>query len=82
MKKQTNYMGRRLKRGLFLSSVGKVVQADVNGAINILRKGKGELLDPWVRVLACSCRVYRPRKLYFAGSGSFVLGEFQLARAG
>lgn len=82
IKKQASYMGRRVKRGLFRSAVGKVLQADVNGAINILRKSKGELLEPWVRAIACSCRVYRPRKLRFAGSGSFVLGEPQLARAG
>ena len=32
------YMGRRTKRGLFESSIGKKVNADLNGAINIMRK--------------------------------------------
>jgi putative transposase len=32
------YMGRRIKRGLFVSSTGKQLNADINGAIGILRK--------------------------------------------
>ena len=39
LKKQENYLGKRIKRGLFKSSVGKLVNADINGAIGILRKG-------------------------------------------
>lgn len=38
IKKQEVYSGRRVKRGLFKSSIGKVINADVNGALNILRK--------------------------------------------
>lgn len=38
MKKQEKYLGKRSKRGLFKSSTGKIVNADVNGAIGILRK--------------------------------------------
>jgi len=37
-----NYMGRRVKRGLFQSSVGKLINADVNSTINILRKVAGD----------------------------------------
>ena len=33
-----NYKGSRIKRGLFLSSLGKALNADINGALNILRK--------------------------------------------
>ena len=33
-----SYSGKREKRGLFRSAVGAVINADVNGAINILRK--------------------------------------------
>lgn len=36
--KHENYLGRRRKRGLFQSSVGKLINADVNGALNIMRK--------------------------------------------
>ncbi len=32
------YLGKRSKRGLFESSVKKLINADVNGAINIMRK--------------------------------------------
>ena len=32
------YLGRRLRRGLFSSSVHKYINADMNGAINIMRK--------------------------------------------
>jgi IS605 OrfB family transposase len=33
-----HYMGNRSKRGLFKSSVDKLINADLNGAINIMRK--------------------------------------------
>lgn len=39
MCKHDKYLGRRVKRGLFKSSVGKALNADINGAIGILRKG-------------------------------------------
>lgn len=32
------YSGKRIKRGLFQSSTNKLINADVNGALNILRK--------------------------------------------
>lgn len=38
VKKQENYMGKRIQRGLFSSSVKKLINADLNGAINIMRK--------------------------------------------
>lgn len=39
-----NYMGKRIKRGLFRSASGKLINADLNGAIGILRKVVGERL--------------------------------------
>lgn len=36
--KQIKYLGKRNKRGLFQSSIGKLLNADMNGALNILRK--------------------------------------------
>jgi len=33
------YSGSRIKRGLFKSSTGKLLNSDINGAIGILRKG-------------------------------------------
>jgi putative transposase len=37
-------MGKRIKRGLFRSASGKLINADLNGAIGILRKVVGERL--------------------------------------
>jgi len=36
--KHENYMGERKRRGLYKSSIGKIINADMNGAINIGRK--------------------------------------------
>ena len=38
IKKHKKYMGRRVNRGLFKSKKGILINADVNGAYNILRK--------------------------------------------
>jgi IS605 OrfB family transposase len=36
--RKTEYSGNRIHRGLFISSTGKAINADLNGAINIMRK--------------------------------------------
>lgn len=63
VQKHKTYLGRRTKRGLFKSSTGKVLNADINGAINILRKALGlkckdesSLLEK----IISSGRVFRP----------------------
>ena len=38
MSKRDSYLGKRIYRGLFKSSVGKILNADVNGALGIMRK--------------------------------------------
>lgn len=38
------YLGKRIKRGLFRSSTGRILNADLNGAIGILRKVVGKSL--------------------------------------
>ena len=45
MKKQDSYLGKRVKRGLFKSSCNKILNADINGAIGILRKNKNVFSD-------------------------------------
>ena len=40
--KHDEYAGRRIHRGLFKSKDGKLLNADVNGSLNILRKGLGK----------------------------------------
>lgn len=42
LKKHDIYLGKRKKRGLFQSSIGKLLNADVNGAIGIGRKVFGD----------------------------------------
>lgn len=47
IKKQKEYKGKRIKRGLFKSSEGVLINADVNGSLNILRKVVGNFnYDP------------------------------------
>ena len=38
VKKHNVYLGKRVKRGLFMSSNGTLINADVNGAYNIMKK--------------------------------------------
>lgn len=45
MKYHKKYLGKRRPRGLFYSSTGVVINADVNGALGImLKEGKGKSL--------------------------------------
>ena len=44
MKKQESYKGRRVKRGLFKSSINRLINADVNGAIGTMRKVAPDLI--------------------------------------
>lgn len=38
VKKHETYMGKRIKRGLFKTSTGRIINADVNGSYNIMKK--------------------------------------------
>lgn len=56
--KHDSYKGKRVKRGLFRSESGIYINADLNGALNILRKEVGEFdYDP---IEVCSS----PKKLF------------------
>ena len=37
-----HYAGQRVKRGLFRTGIGKMMNADLNGSLNIMRKAVGE----------------------------------------
>ena len=39
--KHVTYKGNRVKRGLFLSEKKKALNADINGSLNILKRGIG-----------------------------------------
>ena len=54
------FLGRRVKRGLYKSSIGKMINADVNGAINILRKVIG---DDFVKNLTNKGFVFNPETI-------------------
>ena len=41
--KHDNYAGRRVKRGLFISSSGIIINADINGSLNIMVVGLKQL---------------------------------------
>lgn len=58
VQKHERYLGKRVKRGLFKSSTNKVINADVNGALNILRKVSGE--SACVKQITGSGRLFRP----------------------
>lgn len=42
LNKHDVYLGKRIKRGLFQSSIGRLLNADINGAIGIARKVIGD----------------------------------------
>ena len=42
MEHHENYLGKRVKRGLFMSSTKQLINADINGAIGIARKVLGD----------------------------------------
>ena len=50
------YCGKRQKRGLFRSSRGKLLNADVNGSLNILRCGLKNNFD-------ISGKIFNPHRL-------------------
>ena len=58
--KHEEYFGNRVKRGLYQSSVGKLVNADVNGALNIMRKVVGDS-EYYTRIIN-SGLLFRPLK--------------------
>lgn len=56
IEKHENYLGKRIKRGLFKSAEGKLINADLNGSLNILRKVVGEFEYP-IEVCSTPLRV-------------------------
>lgn len=61
IQKHEKYVGKRKKRGLFVTSIGKLINADANGACNIARLVAGdEIISDSVR----SC-VSQPYKITF-----------------
>lgn len=59
--KHDSYGGKRIKRGLYQSGTGRLINADVNGAFNILRK---VVNDSELYQIVDSGRLFRPIKLH------------------
>ena len=62
MENHKNYLGKRVKRGLFKSSTGKDLNADINGAIGILRKGNA-ISDDQIMILRDRGDIVSPKVL-------------------
>lgn len=59
MKKQEHYLGKRIKRGLFRSSTGKVINADVNGAWGVAKKVFGDKITQFLTNSGVGLTPYR-----------------------
>lgn len=60
IKKQTLYLGKRIRRGLFKASNGRVYGADQNGSLNIIRNAVGDSLfigQPIMRLVVSPVRI-------------------------
>jgi transposase len=60
--KEYKFSGKRIKRGLYRTKYGKLINADVNGALNILKKSKAVDLS----VLCSSGEVDTPQRIRIA----------------
>lgn len=56
LEEHENYLGKRIKRGLFKSAEGKLINADLNGSLNILKKVVGDFSYP-IEVCSTPLRV-------------------------
>jgi len=63
VKKQEIYLGKRVKRGMFRSSKGIRINADLNGALNILRKETGDKVEAILQTLSGRGQVVWPSKV-------------------
>ena len=45
IEKHTEYIGKRIKRGLFKASDGRLINADINGSYNIMKKAVPTVFD-------------------------------------
>jgi putative transposase len=56
------FSGKRINRGLYKTSTDLLLNADVNGALNILRKEVG---DSFIKSVANEGLVFRPKRVSF-----------------
>lgn len=65
IEKHEKYLGRRIKRGMYQSSLGKLINADVNGALNIMRKVVGDSV--YIRQIINSGWLFQPIRVNIQG---------------
>ena len=68
------YLGKRVNRGLFVSSSGARINADINGAIGILRVGKG-ISDEQLKDCARRKDLFSPQPLMYKPSQNTYKGS-------
>lgn len=61
--KHNNYMGKRVKKGLFISSTGIKINADLNGTLNILRKAAPDKVIEIFQTQRCRGQAIWPSKI-------------------
>ena len=83
MARHENYLGDREERGLFRSSTGKILNADINGAIGILRKndalsqGDLEHMKERTDISSPERLEYKPRQGSILGVGKGKAGSWR-----
>jgi len=77
IQKHKKYLGKRIKRGIFQSSIGKLINADVNGALNILRKSVA--CDSLIQEITGRGLVFQPVRVHihpykpsYKGSSTYI----------
>lgn len=68
--KHETYLGKRKYRGLFVSKNGYKINADINGASNILRKGISNAFDLWSNEDLIKGFVVSPRRITVSKRGN------------
>lgn len=59
IKKHKTYLGRRISRGMFKSSNGRKINADVNGSYNILRKAVPNVFSDGIEGLGVNPKIIK-----------------------
>lgn len=75
--KHEKYVGKRKKRGLFVTKHGKLINADSNGALNIARLGSVSGDEIKISDLVLSC-VSQPKKINILNNKIEELKQFNL----
>ncbi len=62
-KEKGQYVGKRIKRGLFRSALGIIINADVNAAYNMIRKVFPDAFNNLLKTIGIEGVVLHPERL-------------------